>query len=735
MKPSDLKSAAASSKNLFGLLPLAYYQKLIAEHVDPKKRENQILFDTLEFAYQIHKNVWRKSREPFISHPVGVVKILAQEFNLQDPVFLASALLHDSVEDEPLLRIRDLESRFGKVVAELVDGCTKLSRQRLDRATLKDLTHSKIFLHASQRLGVILIKLADRLHNIRTLQFLNQAKRRRIAQETVDVYAPIAGKLNIFPLKRELNHGALCFLYPRKSKKILNAIGGLIDAPAVAEIKQNLQETLVSKAYSLNIRPRAKDLGAYYSPIKRTLDLGNAENRIDFTIVLDTLSPLDCYSVLGLATMNPMLIHVPNSIHDYIAMPKNNGYQSLHVRVKYKGTEYLLKIRTREMDQFANYGILHQWDMNRPLSDKYWLEISDLMRSLGEYGGTAPKRKDLIRLAGSEEIFVFTPKGDIHYFPRGSIVLDFAYKIHSNLGDNCESAFINGKWAPITQPLEEGDTVEIVTSAVLLEVNSDLEELCKTPKARTAVNRHRQKKLNIYAEKIGKEVMSQEIRKHGFTEKILEGETIALIQEIFNIKNLSQMFVRIGQDKLSPKAVLYYFDKPKLQHPEKTDQSDISPPLPDEERNFIVMEEIEKGIHKFSQCCKPYPGQEGVVAALSERGVAFHQANCPKFSDQDDFDQQKLLNVRWNTQFHWERPLEFDLCIVGESLSSIFPVMAQIPYSIRIHRLEDDGKDDVSIVRLELSLKNFRESQSFFKHFEEGSVIIEDYRRGKATSR
>ena len=244
-----------------------------------------------------------------------------------------------------------------------MDGVTKLARYHLDRDALKDLTHSKIFISASRRLGVLIIKLADRLHNLRTLHYLPLTKRQRIAQETIEVYAPIAARLNLYPLKRELYHLALSFLYPKKSKKILHAMRDLRNSPVIASLEASLSKILADTGVSADIRTRPKGLGSHYDPLKRTLDPAYPDNYIDFDIILHTDDIMACYKVLGLVNNN--LPTIPRSLRDFIANPKANGYQSLHTRIHLSGNNYLVKIRTLEMEKWANGGILRAWHRKR----------------------------------------------------------------------------------------------------------------------------------------------------------------------------------------------------------------------------------------------------------------------------------------------------------------------------------------------------------------------------------
>jgi GTP diphosphokinase / guanosine-3',5'-bis(diphosphate) 3'-diphosphatase len=705
---------------------LEHYRSRMVKHLDEKDEANRIFYDALQFAYELHAGQTRKSGAPYISHPCAVAEILARELRFKDPTLLAAALLHDVVEDVPSVDTEDIEQRFGKVVAELVDGCTKLTRHHLDRATLSDLTHSKIFLSASRRLGVLIVKLADRLHNLRTLHYLQQAKRQRIAQETVEVYAPIAARFNIFPLKRELYHLALSYLYPRKSKKILQFIREVRSSSEVSEIENSFKKEFSEASLSVTLRPRPKGLGSYYDPLKRTLDLTVPENYIDFAIILHSDKILDCYSALGI--VNTMFAPIPRTMRDFIANPKNNGYRSLHVRVHVGGQNYLIKIRTQEMDQWAQFGVLGEWDAQKPLSDEHWNEISELLRTIGEYGGAGSQRKALIRLSESEEIFAYTPKGDIYYLPKGSIVLDFAYRIHSELGDFCEGALVNGDWSPPTRELRDGDTVEILTSSELLDVDPDLERLCKTPKARTAINKRLQQKRLHYARDFGRQILFQEIERHGLPHNVLEGESTRLMLEFLNLKDLSELFVKLGQDLISPHLVLYYLETPVKE--KGSDHRQDASEVPPNERNTLRIEELDKAIHKFARCCNPYPGQEKVVATLSERGTTFHYKDCVDLLHRHDLQPQQLLDVTWERDFSWRAPVVFYLQVLQETVASLLAPLAQISSDIHIKNLEGDiDKNDQPIVRMTVHMKSFAQTQMFFGQLPDKRVIIEDYSR------
>lgn len=699
------------------------YRLRMSRYLDPSVRGNQVFYDALEYAHDLHRGQTRKSGAPYISHPCAVAEILARELQFRDPQLLAAALLHDVVEDVPTLAIEDVEARFGAQIAELVDGCTKLTRYHLDRATLKDLTHSKIFLSASRRLGVLIIKLADRLHNLRTLHYLPQAKRQRIAQETVEVYAPIAARFNVYSLKRELQHLALTYLYPRKSKKILQFVRDLRKSPDASNIESTLQRVLTDAGLPATVRSRPKGLGSYYSPMKKTLDISNTDNYLDFEVILQTPDELACYLALGL--VSKAFPSMPRSLRDFIANPKINGYSSLHIRVHVSGQNYLIKIRTKEMDQRAALGVLQDWDAQKPVSDEHWTEISDLLRSIGEYEGAGSQRKELIRLSESEEIFLYSPQGDIYYLPKGSVVLDFAYRIHSELGDHCEGALVNGVWVPPTHRLKDADSVEIITSPELLDADPDLELLCKTPRARTFINRHLQQKRLHYARDIGQQVLQQEIRRRGLPPEVLENESMDLIVEFLNLKDLADLYVRLGQDLISPKLVLYYLDSsPQPRDRAHSHGDDCGA------RNRIVVSELDKAFHKFARCCNPYPGQEDVLATISERGTTFHHLSCEDLQSRHGLQPQHLLDVAWDWNHSWSRPLAFRVGILQETMTELLPALSNLPQTILIRKIEATfDKHNEPMAFVTARLRDFSEARSFFRTLPHGRIVIEEYGR------
>lgn len=399
---------------------LQAFRRRMTEHLGSDTDQCRVFFKALDLADELHSGQVRRSGLPYISHPCAVAEILAKEFFLRDPETLAAAVLHDLLEDVPGLTVDHLTERFGQDIAEMVDGCTKMKRFRQDKAALRDLTHKKILLSSSRRLAILVIKLADRLHNLRTLQYLPIAKRQPIAQETVDVYAPLAAKLGIFSLKRELHSRALSFLYPKKSKALQRMSRELEKDPSILDLRETLSEALAQARLEADVRIRVKGLGSYYDPTNRTLRVSNTDNRVDVSVIVRDHDPLACYRALG--SVNRSIAPIPRSLRDFVANPKQNGYMSIHTRVHFRGENYLVKIRSQEMDRRSLLGALATWNDPGGTSDQYLGEIVEFLKTVGEYRSGGPQRKALIRLSESEEITLFTPKGDGHRFPVGSCI-------------------------------------------------------------------------------------------------------------------------------------------------------------------------------------------------------------------------------------------------------------------------------------------------------------------------
>lgn len=704
----------------------------------PQNGDQNLVLDALEFAYRHHAGQTRQSGELYINHPIAVAEIIAGTLELKDHELIAATILHDIVEDVSFLTTVNIEKKFGRNVAAFVDGCTKLNMMSLDKSLNKDMTYQKLILMASHHPEILLIKLADRIHNMQTIGSLKEHKRQRIAQETIEIYGPLAEKLGLFSVKRILFQLAIRQRFPKKSKKLLSILRSEKTSARINEIKLLLENLMKSFPFDVKVTSRLKNLYAFYSCETKSLDLGNAENLVDFTIIMNTKDILNCYTAMGM--VNTTLSLVPKTVRDYIANPKTNGYRSLHLRIVHNERKYLIKIRTTEMERVARKGMLLHWDEPENTMG-YRKTITDILKNIGEYQGSPVNRKNMIRqLTEDDKIFVYTPKGDMQYLPTGSIVLDFAYKIHSTLGDRCDYAKVNSHIVSRAHILKDGDIVEIITSGAPIEISADMEGRCKTPKARGAVNRQLQKKKDQFAEEIGRSIMLQAMEAHGVTEDLFKSSAMPHFLTYKGYEDINQLFINIGQSIDMPREVLWEVAEmpsklKKFKHEEPfrdRDDSNNSKSRDDLPKRFLLtISEIERDIHKFSQCCNPFPGMESCLALLNRDGVSLHREHCEKYKEDREYSLNKIqiMDVIWDIDSGWKVPLTFRLTTSSLKIGDAVKMVAAIDIPVELHVIKELSAG--GWIEISVSFKSFKETQLFFSCFEKANcqIEIQDYGR------
>ncbi|MBF0469590.1 MAG: bifunctional (p)ppGpp synthetase/guanosine-3',5'-bis(diphosphate) 3'-pyrophosphohydrolase, partial [Desulfamplus sp.] len=739
-------------------IPLEKYRNVIDLCCQPANYgERNLVFEALEFAYEHHANQVRKSGELYINHPIAVAEIIAGTLGLKDPELIAATILHDIVEDVSFLTTINIEKKFGPNVAAFVDGCTKLQMMSLDSSVNKDMTYQKLALMASEHPEILLIKFADRIHNMQTIRSLEEHKRQRIAQETIEIYGPLAEKLGLFSFKRILFDLAIRQRFPKKSKKMLSALHSEKTSVRINEIKEMLENRFKIFPFDVQVTSRLKNLYAFYSPKTKSLDMNNAENFVDFTIIMDTDDILHCYTAMGM--VNSAFSLVPKTIRDYISNPKTNGYRSLHMRIGHKESRYLIKIRTREMENIARKGLLLHWD-DPENTMEYRKAISDILKNIGEYQGSPVNRKDMFRhLTEDDKIFVYTPKRDMQYLPAGSIVLDFAYKIHSNLGDRCDYARVNNRTVSRAHVLNDGDIVEIVTSGKPVEISAYMEGKCKTPKARSAVNRQLQKKRDLFAGQIGKTIMLQAMEPHGFTEELFKSNAMSYFLTYKGYEDIDQLFTNVGQSLVMPREVLWEiadippeirkikpFDKREERVKENLCPSSakakgnrhLSKGREKEyagktynERFLLTISDIERDVHKFSQCCNPLPGIDFCLALLNRDGVSLHRECCEKYKEDREYTLNKIqiMDVIWNMDFIWKESLTFNITAYGINIRDAIKRISDISIPADLHFVRRSHLGNG--IEISVSFQKFNEAREFFSSFEKKNcqIQIQDYGR------
>ena len=609
---------------------IAGYKELMAKFLGDPDGKARVFFEALDFAVEAHAGQRRKSGDPYILHPCNVARILAEEMEVREPEILAAALLHDTVEDVEEVTIEVIGERFGKNVEIIVDGCTKITHFFGDKQTFYKLVHRKIFSGAAARLEVMLVKLADRLHNLRTLDAMSRDRRQKIADETLDIYAPMARVMGLFSMKRELYDLALKYKFPKQSNKILALIRNLENSPEVADIVSTVWEDLQNSWISAEIKPRAKGLWGYFDPVNKVLAKA-IDHPMEFIILVDDIE--SCYRVLGL--VNQKFPPIPRTIRDFISNPKPTGYQGLHARANIKGRNYLFKIRTPEMARNAQKGIIKAWSEHKPAGqfEKTLREMFDL---LGTEEWLSPR--EMIAASGKKEIYTYTPKGDTICLPLQSIVLDFAFQVHTDVGKRCIAAIIKRERVEPDQVLKDGDQVKIVLQEKPVLFEPRLQELCKTPRARSGLAKGFRIRRQELAVKIGRVILEQECQRYGLALKdLLKYESDMLEQ--MSMESLEQLFLNVGVAGVSFRELRH-----KIMDllPE-----DIAIRKPSGRGlNKIFLTTLDPAVIKFSACCKPNPAEKELVGILNERGISVHQKTCERFRSLK-VRREDVVEVSW----------------------------------------------------------------------------------------
>ncbi len=621
-----------------------------------------VLARAYRFSETFHRGQHRASGEPYVSHPLEVARLLV-DFKM-DVLTVTAGLLHDVLEDTKATK-QDLEREFGSEIADLVDGVTKLSKLAFSSREERHAENFRKMLVAMARdLRVLMIKLADRLHNMRTLQYLPTDKARKIAQETLDIYAPLAHRLGMAKVKAELEDLALRAQHPdayvdlqrRVAKRRLEREAEI--GQAIAILERKLQEVGIEA----QIRGRPKH---FFSIWKKMHDQGREFDEIyDLTAVrVITNSVRDCYGSLGV--IHSLWKPVPGRFKDFIAMPKVNMYQSLHTTViGPKGDPVEIQIRTFEMHRIAEEGIAAHWLYKEKKAGKDRLDESLLwLRQLLE---TQQELKDPQEFLDTvrvdlfpDEVYVFTPKGDVKALPEGSTPIDFAYAVHTKVGEHCVGAKVNGKLVPLRTSLQQGDIVEIVTSPNQ-HPSRDWLQYVKSSRARSKVNQWLKIEERARSIELGRELLEREAKKYRLNAAtLLGGEEAKKVAADLGLSSVDDLLAAIGYgkssvqpilNKLAPAALLEAPEKPKAPATrQKADQG-------------VRIRGVDDLLVRFARCCNPLPGDAIVGFITRGRGLTVHARECLTVA-KSVLDRERLVNVEWDVEEPAKRPVRIAVYI------------------------------------------------------------------------
>lgn len=690
-----------------------------------KKPENLELIDrAYQFALKAHEGQFRKSGEPYVIHVIQVANILADLHC--SPKTIAAGLLHDTVEDCEGVEYETLAEQFSPEIADLVEAVTKvgrLNREFKDEKEYQASNHRKIFIAMAKDIRVILIKLADRLHNMRTLEFQPEYKQKKIARETLQVYAPIAHRLGISKLKNELEDLSFKYLYPEKYQSIKNLV-----ANRETERNAQVQEMILDIETILNeykipyrIFGRSKHFYSIYK--KMTSKNKRFEEILDLQAIrIVTDSVVHCYEILGYihATYRP----IPGRFKDYIAMPKSNMYQSLHTTVvsPSSGSIFEIQIRTEEMDSIAEKGVAAHFlykengkkteeENNREMEDKLaWFRDFSIItdeESEDPLEYMSVVQQDIFEA----NVYCLTPRGKVIALPSGSTPIDFAYRIHTEVGNHMTGAVVNGAIVPINTKLKTGDVVKILTSKQSTGPGSDWIKIAKSPHARNKIRAFLQKQeLKDRKELIhrGDSMLSEELRRQKLDSSLHNSKKLESLLPTLSFKNLDDLYIALATKRVSLQAVV---DRMAGSRAAVDDNEEILRMYNKPERKFkpsecgVVVPGVDTIQVSLATCCSPIPGDEIVGYVSKGSGVKVHRACCPNIAR----ETKRLIPVAWGEDLD-EKQFNVHLVVRSEDrnylLSDIVTVLQQQKITLRHITSGVDSNDLTATTKMEISVKS-----------------------------
>ena len=705
-----------------------------------KKNFSEAEFQELKAAYDFsaaaHEGQKRQTGEPYFIHPCAVVNILV-DLGFDDVSTLVAAFLHDVLEDTQVTA-DELEQKFGKEVFELVEGVTKLDKIKFVSAEDEQAENlRKMFFAMAKDYRVIIIKLADRLHNMRTLDALKPEKQIKIATQSLKIYAPLAGRLGLSFVKCELEDLAMRYLYPddyyelvefikTKSKERQQFIEKICD-----ELKAKLQELGIEG----EVNGRQKHLYGIY---KKMLKQGkNIEQIYDISAVRVIVNEVqDCYTVLG--AIHTMWMPLPGRFKDYIAMPKPNGYQSLHTTVitKFKET-FEIQIRTYEMHRIAEYGIAAHWKYKEGKTGA--TKIDDQINWLREVMDTQRESSDshefLENIEGNvftDEVYVFTPKGKVLNLPVGSTTVDFAYAIHSAVGNKCIGAKVNGKIVPLNTVLNTGDIVEILTTNSGKGPSRDWIKFVKTASARTKIRQYFKKEMKEENIKRGKDMLEREAKRRGYNlSELLSTAGLNYIMNRYTLSSIDDLYASVGFGGLTTNQIIVklidYFKRDLLSKNPVAEIKTTSTTGKSSSGNGVLIRGYDDFLVRLSHCCNPVPGDKIVGYVSRGRGVSVHCVDCPNVKN---MEPERLIEAKWDDVIsqNFLASLKIYCENKGGILAAVTTIISNMKISITGAFARSDNDSGTAEITVMLEVKSTDQVEDVIKKLKTLPEVIDVHR-------
>ena len=696
-----------------------------------------------DFSKEAHKDKKRLSGEPYFIHPVAVSVILTDL--MLDATTIAAGLLHDCIEDVDGVTVQSVSEQFGQEVALLVDGVTKL--RRLDFTSREEAqaeTLRKMFLAMAKDIRVVLIKLADRLHNMRTLKTQKVERQVPIARETLDIYAPLAHRLGVYTIKWELEDLALRYIDPQGYYDLVQKVGmkRAEREKLIAQVTQQLSAQLRISGIKCEIDGRPKHFYSIYRKMKtQNKSFDQINDLIAIRVIVNTVQ--DCYFALGV--VHTLWPQVPGRFKDYISVPKANMYQSLHTTVVNAGKPFEVQIRTFDMHRTAEYGIAAHWRYKEgkqadTLDDKLtWLRrILDWQKEANDANDFGELLKyDLF----ADEVFVFTPKGDVVTLPRDATPLDFAYRIHSAVGNRCIGAKVNGRIVPLSTALNTGDFVEVMTSQASRGPSRDWLNIVKTSEAKAKIRawlKREGKEENVLK---GKEMFEHEVKRLGYTpSQLLKNEYLEILYKRYTFHDLEDMYSALGFGGISTVQVVnrlieeykkeHKNDVPELKLPTVEQLAEERKKVPTSSSNGVIVKGESGMLVRFAHCCTPLPGDEIVGYITRGRGVSVHKADCINLRD-SGVEKERMIEVEWEGEdgAGYDADIRINCYNRAGLLAELTLYFASMNIDVMaVSAHQQKGRNGMAVVNMTITIKNTQQLDKVLRDLSGKPDVVDVFR-------
>ena len=720
--------------------------KLIKENCN--NVDIEIIKKAYNLAKEAHKNQSRESGEPYITHPIDVACILA-ELGM-DTSTIAAGLLHDVIEDTDYT-YEDIAREFNDEIANLVEGVTKLGKIKYKTKEEQQADNvRKMLLAMAKDIRVIIIKLADRLHNLRTLKFMKKEKQKEKAKETLDIYAPLAHRLGMSKIKWELEDLAFRYLHEEEYYDLVYKIAEKRREREeyIADVIKDLHKKLEDSGIDADIEGRPKHFYSIYRKmVKKHKSIEQIFDLTAIRILVDSVK--DCYGVLGI--VHTIYKPIPGRFKDYIAMPKPNMYQSLHTTViGPQGKTFEIQIRTFEMHKTAEYGIAAHWKYKEGTDDDKGLDFETKLawlRDILEWQKDTSDAEEFIEGFKidlfSDEVFVFTPKGVVINLASGSTPIDFAYRIHTDIGNRCVGAKVNGKIVPLDYKLKTGEIVEIITSKVAKGPNMDWLNIAKSNQAKSKIRqwfKRVKKEENIDK---GKELLEKELKKQCVTfSDIAKGDVYEKMLKRYNIHQLEDLYANIGIGMISPSAFVVRLKEDNADEKEKYSKETVEKNIEEqiqksersdknkEEKNYgITVKGLNNIMVRFAKCCNPVPGDEVLGYITKGRGVSIHRKDCSNLKTLIETEPEKIVEASFGKAKGSGYLAEIQI-----KTEDRMGILSEIMMTINEKGLPLNGlnansaKGNVALINVKVKINSIEQLKEFMKAIRKIKGVLDVYR-------